>query len=350
MLLLDVKNKCWSKEMIEICKIKEEQLPKLYESYDVVGTLKKENAEKFDFKSCEQMMKQFCAAKDVKFDLVLIDEAGKALPGELLIPINRARKVILIGDHKQLPPTIDEKLSNITADIGEVENFEDTRNELFKESFFKRLYENCPESNKTMLNTQFRMPFVIGQLISDLFYDKELLNGSSTKNKTPIFFDNHMNFIDMSYDRTYKIDRSFNGNVNQSEIKIIKNLITKIRKEHSNKIAVITPYKAQKRYLINNLKSFDEVYVDTVDGFQGDEADIAIFATTRSYGKTDFFSDYARINVALSRTIKELIIIGSMKYFKSYEETHPLFELAKQIESKGNVINGKTLFGGKVNE
>ena len=159
-----------------------------------------------------------------------------------------------------------------------------------------------------------------------------------------------MNFIDMSYDRTYKIDRSFNGNVNQSEIKIIKNLITKIRKEHSNKIAVITPYKAQKRYLINNLKSFDEVYVDTVDGFQGDEADIAIFATTRSYGKTDFFSDYARINVALSRTIKELIIIGSMKYFKSYEETHPLFELAKQIESKGNVINGKTLFGGKVNE
>ena len=300
--------------------------------------------------TCVGLANRRIGLKDVKFDLVLIDEAGKALPGELLIPINRARKVILIGDHKQLPPTIDEKLSNITADIGEVENFEDTRNELFKESFFKRLYENCPESNKTMLNTQFRMPFVIGQLISDLFYDKELLNGSSTNTKTPIFFDNHMNFIDMSYDRTYKIDKSFKGNVNQSEIKIIKNLIAKIRKEHSNKIAVITPYKAQKRYLINNLKSFEEVYVDTVDGFQGDEADIAIFATTRSYGKTDFFSDFARINVALSRTIKELIIIGSMKYFKSYEETHPLFELAKQIELKGNVINGKTLFGGKVNE
>jgi len=99
----------------------------------------------------------------IEFDIVIIDESGRATAPELLIPILRAKKVILIGDHNQLPPTIDRKLlQKLESDSEEDLSFEDL--EILKKSFFEELFEKVSNSNKAMLNEQFRMPEQIGNL------------------------------------------------------------------------------------------------------------------------------------------------------------------------------------------
>jgi superfamily I DNA and/or RNA helicase len=111
-----------------------------------------------------------------EFDIAIIDEAGRATAPELLIPILRAKKVVLIGDHNQLPPTVDKQLfKDIEDDNIDKLTFEDK--EVLEKSFFEELYEKIPNSNKMMLNEQFRMPKKIGDLISELFYESMLKNG-----------------------------------------------------------------------------------------------------------------------------------------------------------------------------
>lgn len=294
--------------------------------------------------TCVGLEKKRLGLNEIIFDLVIIDEAGKALPGEILIPINRGKKIILIGDHKQLPPVVnpalyDSEKCNI-EDIIE----DDEKDDFLNESFFKRLYESCPQSNKIMLNTQFRMPNVIGTMISDLFYTEDVLyNGSGTYEKKPIIFDKNLNIIDMSQINDYREQKDENsGPYNLKECKVVVELIDFIRaREYKERIVVITPYKNQKRYLINAVKEFklDDVDVNTIDAFQGDEAEIVIYCTTRARHKTDYFSYDSRLNVALSRAKNEIIIIGSMRYFYSYGEESNLYKIGRYISREGNVFN-----------
>lgn len=296
--------------------------------------------------TCVGLEKKKLGLNEIIFDLVIVDEAGKALPGEILIPINRAKKVILIGDHKQLPPVVSPLLYNNeridTSAILEDEKKDDFLNE----SFFKRLYEKCPESNKVMLNTQFRMPSAIGTMVSELFYsskEEKLLNGDNTYEKKSIIFNRNLNMIDMSNIKQYKEKRDINsGPYNLMECSVVVNLIKFIRKKgYTDRIVVITPYKNQKRYLMNSVKEADlyNVDINTIDAFQGDEAEIVIYCTTRSNQKTDYFSYSSRLNVALSRAKNELIIVGSMKYFKSYGKGSNLYEIGEYISQNGNIFN-----------
>lgn len=78
--------------------------------------------------------------------------------------------------------------------------------------------------------------------------------------------------------------------------------------------------------------------VNTIDAFQGDEAEIVLYCTTRAIKRTRYFSDVARLNVALSRAKNDLLIIGSLKYLKSYGSSHILYNIADYIEKKGEVI------------
>ena len=82
----------------------------------------------------------------------------------------------------------------------------------------------------------------------------------------------------------------------------------------------------------------ENIAINTIDAFQGEEAEIVVYCTTRSTKKTDYFSDLARLNVAFSRAKNDLLIIGSLKYFKSYGEEHILNRIANYIEVNGDII------------
>ena len=116
-------------------------------------------------------------------------------------------------------------------------------------------------------------------------------------------------------------------------------------KDPSCKIAVITPYKGQKRLISNTFVKagihyqIDNIYVDTVDSFQGSEADVVVFCTTRAVHPTLFFKDTKRLNVALSRARRELIILGRMGYFYKFRKNEScLPALADYIKKYGSVI------------
>lgn len=311
----------------------------MLQNFDVVGA------------TCVGLAKKQFGLDSLEFDLVIIDEAGKALPGELLLPINRARKVIIIGDHKQLPPVIDAALYDGTVDTSDIlDEDEDT---FYNTSLFEKLYESCPSTNKCMLNKQFRMPVVIGELISHLFYDSQLTSATSCTIKKPLCLENNLIFMNMEQDDTYKEQTDIvhstgistisrrSGPYNLREIEIVASLVEKIRNRYQDRIVIITPYKNQKKRIWQAFKSKhidNKVYVNTIDAFQGDEADIVIYCMTRAKKMTKYFSDSARLNVAFSRTRNMLFIIGSIAYLKQYGTEHPLYYIADYLAEKGRIL------------
>lgn len=275
------------------------------------------------------------------FDLVIVDEAGKATPGELLIPYIHAKKAILIGDHRQLPPTLPPDLD--LSDAIAVERSEDDSEESLSSSMFQRIFESCPESNKTMLTTQYRMPAVIGTMISRLFYGGRIINAPSTNECRPIIHwgnggeDRHIIFFDHEYPELAVGGKSATNEKEAEDAKLVIEKISELYKRPM-KIAVITPYKGQKRLLqkkLDAISSPHSIEIDTVDAFQGAEAEIVLFCTTRTSKKTSFFSDERRMNVALSRAKNQLLIFGSLNYFHSYGEGHVLGKIAAYAEENG---------------
>lgn len=276
--------------------------------------------------TCVGLESRHYGLNNMEFDLVIIDEAGKALAGELLIPINRARKVIIIGDHKQLPPVINTALyKGGKVEYGDVVE-EEQQLDFLKRSFFQRLYEDCPDNLKCMLDVQFRMPPVIAELVN-MFYDGGLKTGANCFQKTPMICGNHLVFIDMKNEPDYlesdrKEDGSNSSPFNLKEVVAAVNITTKIRKYYTGRIVVITPYKRQKYELIKgfNKSGCENVWVNTIDAFQGDEENVVIYCTTRANKPTKYFSDAARLNVAFSRTKNTLIFLGSSQYLRKYSE------------------------------
>ena len=298
--------------------------------------------------TCVGLAKKNIGLERIGFDLVIIDEAGKALPAELLIPLLRARKAIIIGDQNQLPPVINSILYD--EEKIDLEERAVSENDLFASSFFERLYDNAPDSNKCMLDTQFRMPEVIGNAISELFYEGKIKNGEGTKKRKPILFDTNLSFINYDGDTKYCEKQSSDKQLtNRKEAEAAVALVNNIRnRDEKCSIAVITPYKGQKQLIRDTFLRYgynyqrDRIVVDTVDGIQGSEADVVLFCTTRSIKPTVFFKDSRRINVALSRAKKELIILGKMKYFYKYNKSDSCLPgLANYIKENGSVIPAK---------
>ena len=295
--------------------------------------------------TCVGLAKKNIGLERTEFDLLIIDEAGKALPAELLIPLVRAKKAVIIGDQRQLPPVINPILYD--EEKIDLEERAISENDLFCHSFFERLYDNAPESCKVMLDTQFRMPAVIGTAISKLFYDCKLKNGNGTEERTPVLFESNLTFIDFDGNSAYHEQKNISKQLtNEAEANAAVSLVMRIRELNKDvKIAVITPYKGQK-HLISNLliKSgvhfqLDNIYVDTIDSFQGSEAEVVLFCTTRAITPTLFFKDTRRLNVALSRAKKELIILGRLSYFYKYKRNESCLPgLADYIKENGNVV------------
>lgn len=266
--------------------------------------------------------------RDVDFDYVIVDEAAKATFPELAVSLNKAHKIILVGDHQQLPPVLDTELIRDNEDKIDEENL--------TEGIFEKLYEMFPDENRHRLTIQYRMHPTIGTLISHVFYNDDIQNGVS-KDERSLSIEGYDNiaieWIDTSQrPARERYEKEFENNGKKSYQNILeKNIIkeklveldAKVNKK--TKIAIITGYGPQK-YILQTMvrqQSFKylDIDVDTVDAFQGSQKDIIIYSTVRSsanpYG-IGFLKSEARINVAFSRARCLLIIVGDMKFLDNY--------------------------------
>lgn len=254
------------------------------------------------------------------FDLVIVDEAARATPGELLIPMLRGSKVVMIGDHKQLPPTVDPIFLDEEAPLA-VGPANVRR--MYAETLFERLFADLPQELTGRLMTQYRMPPVIGKVVADLFYPDDDL-ATFKKEEPLIAFRHPLLWLDTSImDGWYGVKKGEGGSlVNYAEAELVMALLGEVI--HSTRssrskidIAVITTYGAQKSELKQRISSIaksdlHKIVVDTVDSFQGNQADLVIYCTTRSFGSIRFLNDPNRLNVAISRTKCEFLLIGHL--------------------------------------
>ncbi|QQU02124.1 AAA domain-containing protein [Myroides odoratus] len=283
-----------------------------------------------------------------KFDTVIIDEAGKASIAETLVALELGKKVILVGDQKQLPPYFDsshlqENDANSFVNVKKKERvFEEIEQvkEALKSSFFEFLInriesDKFPKENKVMLNYQYRMHPNIGEFVSKAFYNDNVKMGSNTQNNRihlPSPFDKELIFFDSSLSRKSFEQKDGISISNLFEAQLIVDVILPElinNKVALRSIAIIAPYKSQVDLIKSTLNKsnktqfdVDELDISTLDSFQGKEYDVIIFSFTRAikhlnksnkYQKVGFLDDARRLNVAFSRAKKKLIMIGHAK-------------------------------------
>ena len=265
--------------------------------------------------------------RSAEFDYVIVDEAAKATYPELAVSFSKAEKIILVGDHKQLPPVLDTEIIEANKDT--------IHSEDLAEGLFEKLYNNFPEDNKHRLTIQYRMHPVIGSLISKVFYENEIQNGTPKEQRTtgiPRYDDVAIEWIttsELSPSRRYekKVGNATNATYkNNAELDIIKNKLHELNSLATRpiKVGVITAYRAQKSVIKDMVRQqkFEhlQVEVDTVDAFQGGQKEIIIYSTVRSSDKSKrigFLKSEARLNVSLSRAQSLLIIVGDLTFLNN---------------------------------
>ncbi|MCS6824552.1 MAG: AAA domain-containing protein [Cytophagaceae bacterium] len=243
---------------------------------------------------------------DKKFSSVFIDEAAQALEPACWIPILKAHKVIMAGDHCQLPPTIKSQ-------------------EAAKKGLSKTLFEKIISISdaSTMLQVQYRMNEKIMNYPNKVFYNNNLSAHASVKEDAIPDFP-VLQFIDTAgtgYNEEYEPDSA--GIYNTGEAQILLSRLEQFAHANAShkriNVGVISPYKAQvellKSMLQNNGKIFSSVFeisVNTIDSFQGQERDVIFISLVRSNSTSEigFLSDLRRMNVAMTRARKSLIMIG----------------------------------------
>jgi len=282
-----------------------------------------------------------------RFDLSIIDEVSKATPPELLLPAILGKRTILVGDHRQLPPVFRESTFPEAIENGDIDELEFERfQNMITSSMFAQFFKESDASIWSGLRQQYRMHPQIMAAVNQFYMDAPLSPGggheSLSRAKAHNFHIEAHNGIPwlqpgkhlVWIDSTHKPDgskaqdeRVGTSRLNDSEaqlcVHLLKNLI---RKDQT--IGVISLYRAQiqniERLLReesdSTIRSFvEDRSVNTVDQFQGSERDIIIVSLTRTDDKLtgEFIKDFRRINVAISRAKKLLIIIGRKETFDS---------------------------------
>ena len=246
------------------------------------------------------------------FGTLFIDEAAQALEAACWIAIRKADRVVLAGDHCQLPPTI----KCYEAAKGGLEH-----------TMMETIVDNKPET-VSLLKVQYRMNEAIMRFSSEWFYHGELEAAPEVKNRSILDFDSPISWIDTS-EMDFKeqfVGETF-GRINKNEA----NLLLQQLEAYINKIGgerilderidfgIISPYKAQVQYLRGKIKGSESLRpyrqlftVNTVDGFQGQERDVIFISLVRANdeGQIGFLRDLRRMNVAITRARMKLVILG----------------------------------------
>lgn len=302
----------------------------------------------------------------MKFGTLFIDEAAQALEAACWIPMKRASRVILAGDHCQLPPTV-KSIAALRAGLGK--------------TLMERIAENKPEV-VTLLKIQYRMNDEIMRFSSDWFYGGKVESAPQIKYRSVLDYDHPITWIDTSNeenqitiegedapedsastassvsaanqnsDLNFKeqfVGESF-GRINKAEAELtlltLAEYFTKISKqrvlEERIDVGIISPYRAQVQYLKKLIKKYEFfkpyrrlISVNTVDGFQGQERDVILISLVRSNdeGQIGFLKDLRRMNVAMTRARMKLIILGN----KNTMTKHPFYKkLWEYVEAINN--------------
>jgi hypothetical protein len=266
---------------------------------------------------------------DRPFDLVLVDEAGKAFAAEILLAARCAKKLVVVGDHKQLPPTVTEEMLDGDGDSrlapDEVES-------LFRTSYFARLYDRLPPEKKAMLVVQHRMHPDIGDAVGALFYAGKLRSARPRAERwrltrarmTVLDFSNVSSYVNIP-DVTGMSQR------NHEEARALVELLRTLARGHERlpSTLVVCPYKAQRglvQAMLSEHLPGQDVRVTTVDAVQGGEASLVVLLMTRTHGRTSFVLDENRLNVALSRAKEALVVFAHVAHM-TREPSSPLARL-----------------------
>lgn len=281
---------------------------------------------------------------EITYDLCIVDEASIATPTEVLVPMARARRTVLVGDNRQLSPFQDPELksSGLLAKYGL--SVEDQ-----KTTLFRHLTDSLPPDLHKTLTTQHRMIPAIGNLVSECFYDGRLK--SVEREAVPHFAAAQARSVTW-YSTSKLPDRAsrkigtshYNAREVEQVLALLKRTDFFIQKSRSKdkkvSVAVLTGYGEQKQRLRTAIQarrhewaSYSEIFINVIDAFQGREADMVILSITRSEAHgLGFLREMERINVALSRAKESLAIIGDHFYCQTSEgAVNPLRDVVDYI-------------------
>lgn len=257
-----------------------------------------------------------------KFSTLFIDEAAQALEPACWIAIRRAGRVVLAGDHQQLPPTI---------------KCIDAMREGLGMTLMERIVENQP-SCVTLLGVQYRMNDAIMKFSSEWFYDGKLRSDDSVRHRSVLDYETPIVWVNSEEPEQF-VGES-HGRINKAEADLLllhlQGYINKVGInrfiEENIDVGIISPYRVQTHYIRKKIAQSEElrrvrhlISVNTVDGFQGQERDIIFISLVRSneHGQIGFLSDLRRMNVAMTRARMKLVIFGNaqtLSHSKFYEK------------------------------
>ncbi|MDO8729492.1 MAG: AAA domain-containing protein [bacterium] len=298
-----------------------------------------------------------------RYDWVIVDEAARATPGELAVAVQSGRRVLLVGDHRQLPPLYTQPLVHkIVSDLAW-----DDRSVLIRSDFERAFESSYGHQVGATLRTQYRMSPPIGELVSKCFYPIPLEpgrgNSKSWFSELPERAKSIVTWVDTSDAgrESFEKKRDRIHIDNQFEAREILDLLRSIcattsfiralvedSTEDEKPIGVICMYADQKRLLLKLMSEQDWatgfrhlIKIDTVDSYQGKENRIIIVSATRNNPQFDqgFVSSPERANVAISRAMDRLIIVGAAKMWREKNRDSPMGTILAHIELNRDGLN-----------
>ena len=284
----------------------------------------------------------------VEFDLAVVDEAGQITTADALVPLVRARRGVLVGDHRQLPPFRDEEVLRwARAHAGR------EAAELIGTSVLELAQERLPQHAVARLWEQRRMPREVADFCSQAFYDGRLITSAGRRTLPSGLFRSPFVLVDTSAlplgDRAEsKPPRpaadGARGFVNTTEAELLADLAQHYA-ERDEEWAVIVPYRAQAA-LVRSLLAFPAAGggdVATVDSFQGGERDVVLYGFTRSNpkGAVGFLDELRRANVAFTRARRQLVLVGDLATLTQAQD--PAFRdlaraLRAHVDEQGQIV------------
>ena len=276
-----------------------------------------------------------------RYNTLFIDEAAQALEAACWIPMRKVSRVVLAGDHCQLPPTV-KSIAALKAGLGK--------------TLMERIAENHPDE-VNLLKIQYRMNEQIMRFSSDWFYHGQVESAPSVRHRGILDYDIPIEWRQASIDDEGTppaeefVGESF-GRINKTEAQLtldtLQRYFEKIGKQRvldeRIDVGVISPYRAQVQYLRQQLRKREFfkpfrhlISVNTVDGFQGQERDIIVISLVRSNdeGQIGFLRDLRRMNVAITRARMKLIIMGNASTMTRHPFYRKLYEYVQSLNRDG---------------